>query len=434
MIELGISPEDASLFLTVGYGIFLEPQKLPNAAWGEGQDSFASITEESLSEALIGCFAKGWLQVVGESFLIEITNELRAGHFLGPICGMPETGTVDFTPFGAELWQKLCHRWNSQRVPFAYTDTVHAKSAQYFRTLALAEEAAERTRGDEHVVCVSGPIPIGPWRVEWWRRFEEGYRIDIEERWHLEGRGINGGESCHSYRRIEKEDLAEFRRVLDRHQVSLVEWILLHGKKNGPRRSDFSDSRWFVDSINSRIGIAITEADLSQGQEACLLKGWLRVLDRPAIDRIRELLRNDTGAVVLPITAGLITNSRRYVADSLQPGQLISIQDDAHILGMIDFTPEGAALYRTIMAEWLGSDWEDDLEVSNQYFCEVHRYCETEEGFLESYGAEIPVGHVVRAERVVPIGPWCVRWWERFPSGYRQEREIEESPRVFLGG
>jgi hypothetical protein len=35
-------------------------------------------------------------------------------------------------------------------------------------------------------------------------------------------------------------------------------------------------------------------------------------------------------------------------------------------------------------------------------------------------------GDVVRARRVVPIGPWCVYWWERFPAGYRLELELGE--------
>ena len=40
---------------------------------------------------------------------------------------------------------------------------------------------------------------------------------------------------------------------------------------------------------------------------------------------------------------------------------------------------------------------------------------------MAEYEAE---GWVVRPPRVVPIGPWCVYWWEQFPAGFRMELEI----------
>jgi hypothetical protein len=38
----------------------------------------------------------------------------------------------------------------------------------------------------------------------------------------------------------------------------------------------------------------------------------------------------------------------------------------------------------------------------------------------------IAKGDVVRARRVVPIGPWRVYRWERFPTGYRLGLELGE--------
>ena len=38
--------------------------------------------------------------------------------------------------------------------------------------------------------------------------------------------------------------------------------------------------------------------------------------------------------------------------------------------------------------------------------------------------ATVLLGDFVRASQVVPIGPWCVYWWERFPSGYRLELKL----------
>jgi hypothetical protein len=124
-------------------------------------------------------------------------------------------------------------------------------------------------------------------------------------------------------------------------------------------------------------------------------------VDQPAADEVRALLRNDP--TFLPVPSRV---ERR--------------------LGEIDFTPSGATLYRMIAAEWLGPDWEDDLRVWHDYYREEHRYCEAEEGLrgiVEGYTAR---GEVVRSSKLVPLGPWCVYWWERIPAGYRLELRIGE--------
>ena len=133
--------------------------------------------------------------------------------------------------------------------------------------------------------------------------------------------------------------------------------------------------------------------------EACLRNGWLRIVDQSAIEEVQALLRNDP--VFLPVPSSV--DSR---------------------LGEIDFTPCGATLYRMIAAEWLGPDWEDALSVSDDYYREEHRYCEDQtvlQGIAEGYVAK---GEVVRETKIVPIGPWCVWWWERFPAGFRLEIKI----------
>lgn len=77
-----------------------------------------------------------------------------------------------------------------------------------------------------------------------------------------------------------------------------------------------------------------------------------------------------------------------------------------------------------ISAEWLGANWEDDLRVARGYEWEEHRYCRSAEGFPGIADEHRTRGDVVRAGRVVPIGPWCVWWWDRFPEGYRLELEL----------
>jgi hypothetical protein len=139
------------------------------------------------------------------------------------------------------------------------------------------------------------------------------------------------------------------------------------------------------------------------------------------------LLRNDPVFLAVPKTAEIRPDGCSYVIDPARPGQLVPVPQSAESRwGEIDFSPAGAILYRMISAEWLGPDWEDDLSVSRGYYWEEHRYCEAEEGFQGIAQEYLAKGEVVRASRVKPIGPWCVRWWDRFPSGYRLELELGE--------
>ncbi len=95
-------------------------------------------------------------------------------------------------------------------------------------------------------------------------------------------------------------------------------------------------------------------------------------------------------------------------------------------LNSINFMPSGAALYRMLAAEWLGPTWEDEIQVcvSTETYREEHRYCETEEGLRAVLQECADRQENVRTSKIVPIGPWCVQWWKRFPRGYRLELQV----------
>jgi hypothetical protein len=393
-------PEDA-LFTAIYYGLNLSPADLPATAVREHYSPNSPVTEEECRAALAACLAKGWLQVIDESALARITGELRAGRFLGPIYHLPPVGGVDFTPAGAELWHCLRDRIRSHREPpFAYTDVVHIKTARYFRTSVAADAAIARAWEEDDVVAVTGPTAIGPWRVQWWRRFPEGYRIDVEERTQWQGRASGGGEDCYLDRSPQKSDWRRLRYVLDRHNVTLAEWLFLASMDLITwHKSAASLLRWAAESRDAHFGVTVSEKERRIALYACLRYGWLRSVDRNAVDEVRALLRNDPA--LLPVPSKVESNE-----------------------GEIDFSPDGAALYRTVAAEWLGPTWEDGLRVGKAHYWEVHRYCETEEGLQGIVQKHEDRGEIVRASRVVPIGPWCVYWWERYPAGYRMELQI----------
>jgi hypothetical protein len=432
LAELGLTHPDHALFITIHYGIHSSRERLPDLAKrkynADGEDL---VTEEECRVALAGCLERGWLQVMTEQALAEITAELRRDGVIGPVYGLPPIGGVDFTRKGAELWLRLqqeCQRsvWCvPSRPPFAYSDVVHEKKAQYFQSRRAALESLEYARAEEDVVSVRGPTPTGPWRAQWWRRFPEGYRIDIEERRHWTGCGSAGGESCYLNQGERDRDPQRLRSVLDRHNVTFAEWVLLELMEGGPYRLDDRMPPYLSCGLARQCdGATLTQEEYREARDACLRNGWLRVLNKDTVEEVHSLMHRDPVHLALPRTAELCSEGRTY-NEALWPlhGQIAIPSPPGARWGEIDFSPTGAQLYRMIAAEWLGPDWEDDLAVENGYYREIHFYCESREVFDRAAKVDQAWGNV-RARRLAPIGPWCVAWWERFPAGYRLELEI----------
>jgi hypothetical protein len=394
--DAGVTPAETALFTTIHYGITISPSDLPSAAVREwyGGDP---VTEKECRDALAACLAKNWLQIIDEMEIARITDELCTGGFSGPIYGgLPSIGCVDFTHAGAELWHRLRGPRETTKIPFAFTDVVHSKTTHYFRTKAAALIGIEDVRECADDVTVVGPIPIGPWRAQWWRRFPEGYRIEIEERRQWQGR-CGGGVNCFMPHPSPGPAPQRLRQILDCHNVAFAEWVMLAAMDRGWTRSRAHLPKWVAESANRHFGITVSDDECQAGLEACFRNGWLTIMDANATDKVKAVLRDEPA--MMPV---------------------------AGEWSEIDFTSGGATLYRNIAAEWLGTDWEDELRVEKETYREEHRYCENEDGLRGIVPEYAHRGEVVRPSKVVPIGPWCVYWWERFPVGYRLELQIGE--------
>jgi hypothetical protein len=157
--------------------------------------------------------------------------------------------------------------------------------------------------------------------------------------------------------------------------------------------------RHAAESAEGYFGTKVTEDELRDGLEACLRHGWLGIVDKAFMAEIETLLRDQP--TLMPVTGSL------------------------GLCDYIDFTPTGADLYRTLSGAWLGPTWEDEFVAWKEIYREEHVYCEVEEGLQDVVKEYTEMGQVVLSSRIAAIGPWCVRWWRRFPSGYRLELEIE---------
>ncbi|MBS0262514.1 MAG: hypothetical protein JSS02_11235 [Planctomycetes bacterium] len=424
--SLGLTHAEASLFHVIHYGITIPESELPRWGAGDFYSLAGSCSEEECRVALSDCLKKGWLQVITESSLTQIQNELREQAFLGPVYGFPEVGHVDFTNLGAELWQQLSQRCfaHLDSPPFAYSDVVYQKTARYFKTETAAAKAIASARQEPDVVSATGPFPIGPWRVQWWRRFPEGYRIEIEERWQWQGRCSELSESFYIDKNSENADPNRLREILDCNNVTPGEWAVMAAVEVGPQTSNSSHLARIVWDLNGR---RISEADCGTALESCLRYGWLRILNSEALDQIHEFIRTAPALPVLPKLAALRREGCVYVPDPATPGQLIPKPFSANeYWGDVDFTPAGADLYQRLLAEWLGPDSDDRLSVSRAYSSEEHRYCESAEPFPDIIQEHEARGAIVHATRIIEIGPWCVYWWQQFPAGYRLELELSD--------
>ncbi|HEV3384144.1 MAG TPA: hypothetical protein VG097_04975 [Gemmata sp.] len=422
---------DSALFTAIYYGFVLSPSHLPERAMREDYNNDGSrVTEEECRVALINCLAKGWLQIIDETERKRIADRLQKDNVLGPIYGgLPNVGGIDFTDAGAELWDRLCQQLQPKKgMAFPYTDVVHEKSVHYFRTLEVAIAAMEEIRSWDDVIAVNGPLPIGPWRAQWWRQFPEGYRIDVEQRRQWWGRADSGNESCYLDLSKRNIDSKKLQHILNCHNVTLAEWLMMVNMEPDWNMDSDCLSEKASEFGNRVLSVTISEEQCREGLEACLRNGWLRVVDQQTTNEVRLLLKEDPVHLAVPRTAESRPRECCYQIKSLEPGQIVLVPVPAtHRLGKIDFTPTGAELYRMISDEWLGSDWENDLSVNREYYWEVHYYCESEERLELVVQEHVVKGDVVRASRMVPIGPWCVNWWQRFPKGYRLELDLGDT-------
>lgn len=399
-VEQCVTAAEAALLCAVHYGITVEPSRLPSWAALDPYAIRGPAGVEECRTALEDCLAKGWLQVVDGEFLAQMKRRLQAAGFIGPIYRLPQIGEVDFTEAGAQIWRHLT--WPPGQA-FAFLDVVYRETAFFFysRSVALAE--MERIYDqDDGFVSMTIPTPIGPWGVQWWRRYASGVRIHVEQKWRWEGRAAGSDGTWRWDRPLPWVlSLAQLQRILDCHNIARSEWLVLAAMDHAALKCPGSLLRRLPDFASKQFGMAPSTGECQEGLEGCLRNGWLRIVDEDAALEVASLLQN---------------------APSLHP----FYDSRGIVLHELDFTPAGAVLYQMTAKEFLGPDWDAGIILEQECYRKEHRYCETEEGIEKARQDYLAHGENVLRTVVTPIGPWCVYWWERFASGYMMEVEIGE--------
>ncbi len=183
--------------------------------------------------------------------------------------------------------------------------------------------------------------------------------------------------------------------VLLGRQVTLAEWLCMWQAED----QNWPDAYPNYVTADARrfLHMDVPYSDCEAGFASCLQKGWLLIHDEGSVQSIHTLLATD---------------------ETLQP------VPPKHLMNFVDFTPTGAALYRQLAGEIFGEHWEESLWVTQESYREEHHYSESQSSFERVFQEIEQEGEQILAMQTVPIGPWCVYWWEQFPAGFRLELQI----------
>jgi hypothetical protein len=140
-------------------------------------------------------------------------------------------------------------------------------------------------------------------------------------------------------------------------------------------------------------GSVVSEEECRAALTACLAKGWLRVLDEPTLAGIVEELRRD--GVLGPIYG-------------------------FPMVGGVDFTPAGAALYHKLHQRPVGEPPFSYEDMVHNRFSQFFRSKQAALAAIEEHRRQDDTVAVVGP---TPTGPWRAQWWRRFPEGSQVDIE-----------
>jgi hypothetical protein len=169
----------------------------------------------------------------------------------------------------------------------------------------------------------------------------------------------------------------ELLDLLKLHGVSFSEWNVLLSVGYGIRYPDCLTQVTAGESLGRFGAVSLVEAE--EAVQSCLAKGWLQVVDEPALRKMRQYLES------------------RGVKDF--DGSLPLVRE-------IDFTPAGAELHQRVRKEWNGPDWPKPSYVSWKQGGIWRAYSETLEDALDASEDYRRDPNLRSISAPIPVGPW----------------------------
>jgi hypothetical protein len=124
----------------------------------------------------------------------SIAAFLAASPALGPIDGIPEVATLEKSVRLAKLqddfWSNVdaerpgahwSRDWQTDKRHLIYSPTHHGCFSFLREELAVDDELLDANPPTD-LQWLSGPVPCGPWRCQWWRKYESGFVLEVHYR------------------------------------------------------------------------------------------------------------------------------------------------------------------------------------------------------------------------------------------------------------
>lgn len=124
----------------------------------------------------------GLAVVVDRQLVDSLQQSAREGHTFGPVCGLPQIGTLDLSESGAKLLRE-CHRDVFTWVPEDCACHCAIRPGVSYFVGVTEEMVRDLVEGARTMMKVRREVEswfIGSWRDRWWRSFPNGYLISVE--------------------------------------------------------------------------------------------------------------------------------------------------------------------------------------------------------------------------------------------------------------
>jgi hypothetical protein len=124
----------------------------------------------------------------------SIADYLAASPALGPTDRLPDLATLQISVRLAELqddfwsnavedrpgvdWSRECQ---TDKRHLVYSPT-HRGCFSFLREELMVDEELLDSNPPTDLEWLSGPVPCGPWRFQWWRKYDSGFVLEVQYR------------------------------------------------------------------------------------------------------------------------------------------------------------------------------------------------------------------------------------------------------------
>jgi hypothetical protein len=124
----------------------------------------------------------------------SIADYLAASPALGPTDRLPDVGTLEISVHLANLmddfWSNVdaerpgvtwSRDWQTDKRHLIYSPT-HKGCFNFLREELTVDDELLDANPPTDLQWLSGPSPCGPWRCQWWRKYESGFVLEVHYR------------------------------------------------------------------------------------------------------------------------------------------------------------------------------------------------------------------------------------------------------------